>query len=386
MAGTASSSISNSEERPVPAVSEIQPATLASPSRPRIWRSVLRLISKGIALILTMFLGGLAIVLFVPDLNDYALATRDKHNRLAANASRKIVFVGGSNLAYGLHSQPIEAACGAHVVNMGMNGFLGMRFMLEEVAQDLKPSDAVVISTEYDSFYKSADGTGWDLLMILKARPASLRYLTLRQLWDVALAIPAAAQPKLLRTLRQAIQIAKSSIRKGTGVHAPATAPEDMDESDLTLFIEKHAGFNEYGDLTSHFGVKWPFEREQGLDITTTPIDPGVIDAIRSFSERMKQRGVEVYLAPSPVIQPFYERHKDGIQKLHTVLAEALPGHILSHPHRYMFAENLHFDTVFHLTKEGGDIRTARMIEDLRTHAGAACPASNPEALIRAGR
>ena len=113
----------------------------------------------------------IAIVALVPDGNDYALATRTKNARLHANVPAQDRPGRGSNIAYGLDSSVIQRELGGHVVNMGVNGYLGVRFMLEEVKDAIKAPDVVVISLEYDSFYKSVDGTAKDLLMIAKAYP-----------------------------------------------------------------------------------------------------------------------------------------------------------------------------------------------------------------------
>jgi hypothetical protein len=333
---------------------------------------VLRLVMKGGLLLSAVFVSALVVVLIVPDGNDYALATRDKHRNLGLNTGRKIVFVGGSNLAYGLDSSLIAKQCGTHVVNMGMNGYLGVRFMLEEIKENLRPSDQVVISLEYDSYYKSPEGSGTDLLMIAKARPASLRHMTPRQLSSVAQAVPFGAQQKARRVLRGVVGKARRWARNLVIGQPSRSSPEPMSEElRAGIFInsiESYAGFNEYGDLTRHLGVKWPYEREDGINLTTTQIDRDVIAVLRSFSEEMKQRGVTVLIIHGPVIQSFYDRHRDSIQRLQSLLTEAMPEHVASSPERYVFPEPLFFDTVYHLTAPGRTMRTQQVLADISAH------------------
>src|SRR5690606_17377891 len=109
--------------------------------------TAIRLVAK--ACLLAVSLAGLlvAILLLVPDSNDYAKASVDKHARLAAPGSAKLVLVGGSNLAFGVDSAELERELkGFRVVNMGMNAYLGLRFMLSEVMEDLEKGDVVVLS------------------------------------------------------------------------------------------------------------------------------------------------------------------------------------------------------------------------------------------------
>ena len=51
----------------------------------------------------------------------YLAASVDKHHLLVHQPSPRIVFVGGSNLAFGLDSGAIERSLGYHPVNMGLN-------------------------------------------------------------------------------------------------------------------------------------------------------------------------------------------------------------------------------------------------------------------------
>ena len=82
----------------------------------------------------------------------YAAATIDKHNRLAQQPSPRIVFVGGSNLAFGLDSAAIERSLGYNTVNMGLDLSLGLDFMLREIEPLLERGDVVVVSPEYEQF------------------------------------------------------------------------------------------------------------------------------------------------------------------------------------------------------------------------------------------
>src|SRR6266436_7071833 len=63
----------------------------------------------------------------------YLAASIDKHHLLVQQPSPRIVFVGGSNLAFGLDSSEIERSLSYHPINMGLHIGLGLAFMLAEV-------------------------------------------------------------------------------------------------------------------------------------------------------------------------------------------------------------------------------------------------------------
>jgi hypothetical protein len=337
-----------------------------------------KLAARAAALGLAVALSVIALVVLVPDGNDYALATRDKHRRLESAPGRRIVFIGGSNLAFGLDSAMIEGACRAPVVNMGMNGWLGVRFIMNEVEPDLRRGDTLVLSFEYDNYVKSAEGTPSDLLMILKARPASFHYLTAHQTGAALKAIPFGAQQKTFRLVRSLA----GRIREFAGPVAQAASAPSPEPTDgrrppynhgLINRVERYSGFNRYGDLTSHLDLPWPYEREDGLDLTATPIEPAVIEAIRGFTERARQRGVRPVILHTSLIESFHRRHTAGLARIDAALRGAMPEIPMSPPERYVFPERLFFDTVYHLTREGRELRTRRVIEDLSRYAGLGC-------------
>lgn len=328
--------------------------TPPSPVRP--FRDALRLLLKALSVAVICAAVALAIVLLIPDENDYAEVTVLKHERLASLQAPRIVLVGGSNLAFGIDSALIAERTGTPVVNMGMNGYFGVRYMLEEVRPSLRAGDTVVIAFEYDNFFKSVEGSGWSLLALVKANPAALGYMNLDQQLSVLGAIPDVAQRKVLRILRNSAFGLRDDVFNGD--EGPA-----IDSDTLISSIEVREGFNAEGDLTSHLGVDWPFERGPGIDLSL-PIDPEVIDVIRTFNDEMSARGVRVIFSYTPLLRSFYQTHQASLNNLHPrILSAGLVAP--SPPSAYVFDENLFFDTVYHLNAEGRALRSERLAQDI---------------------
>jgi len=334
---------------------EAPPPTEASPvSGFAGLRLFVMLLGMGVAVALSL----LAIVYFVPDGNDYSLATVDKHTRLAQSETQKLVLVGGSNLAYGIDSALLEKATGRRVVNMGMNGYLGVRFMLEEIKPQLKPSDMVVIAFEYDNYYKSVDGSGRDLLMIVKTHLPSLGALSMPQLIDVASWVPYAAQKKVLRMVGDALKAVKPSALE---VDADADNPDA-----LVASVETHDGFNRYGDLESHLGIDWSFGGEEGIDLTKLGIDHEVVGVIKAFSDEMKARDITVVVSYCPLLKDFHLKHSETIDALHQQMVNAGLTVPLA-PETFVYEAPLFFDTVYHLNAKGRKKRTQTLADSLMT-------------------
>lgn len=342
-----------------PALPAVEEAAAISRPAWRVVGGVARLALKAGVLAFVVGLTALALLWFVPEANNYAQATRIKHERLAGLTGRKIVLVGGSNLAFGIDSAMIERETGCSVVNMGMNGNLGVGYLLDESAPYLNQGDMVVVAFEYDSLYKPLDGAGADHLMIVKAWPENALHLNLRQLARMAKAIPFVAQQKVLRLLGAL----------GFRTDAAAAAPEgDLDR--IRERVETISGLSPQGDLVSHLSIDWPAELEQGVDLTGGVREDGVFERLRAFTENARARGAEVIISYTPVERSFYERHKASIDDYHARVS-ATEGLVApSPPSSFVFDERYFFDTVYHLGAEGRETRTRMVLGDLARQYG----------------
>lgn len=312
-----------------------------------------KLVLKGAVLALCVFATLAAFVIAVPEGNDYALATLLKHERLAQPYPRKIVLVGGSNLAFGVDSAIIERATGCPVVNMGMNGFFGVRYMLEEVKPFLHPSDAVIVAFEHDNWFKSVDGEGKDLFVIAKTNPAALSYLSFRQIGSIVAAMPFIAQKKLERIVYEF----EANLR---GIERE----EDEDDLDMDL-IETLAGFERHGDLTSHLGVAGAERLDDGLDASNLAFEEKSVELIEEFAKDMNSAGVPLLVSYTSTIRDYYERHGAALDAVHARIAASPVLIAPSSPADFVYERPLFFDTVYHLNAEGRPIRSRKLADDL---------------------
>jgi hypothetical protein len=324
--------------------------------------ATIRLGVKTAALLVSVALSLLIIVVAVPEGNDIAEVHVDKQARLRSLPSPKLVFIGGSNLMFGLDGERIEKELGVGVVNMGFNGFLGPRFLINEVRDSLHAGDVVVVSFEYEAYfeptpYNSVEGNGPDHLILIKLRPPSAMYLgSWKQGIQVAKAVPQVALEKLRR-------LAEEQEQRFFG------RPRLSEAKALMATIETRAAFNRHGDLTSYVGKEWPTSLYiPGPDVTTLPISEPTLELIRAFRRDMAARGVTVLLAPPPAPRDWFAanggRVKQALRQA-SALGDGSPG-LLGDPEEYVWPQEYFFDNANHLDSEGRRLRTARVIDHLR--------------------
>ena len=104
-----------------------------------------------------------------------------KHKRLSSILEPKIVLVGGSSLHYGMDSPLLETLVKRPVVNMGIQGSIGLNFFFAEILDDVKEGDVVVAALEHAQYYGVEPWGETALFSLVSTRPQNLAYLAPRQ-------------------------------------------------------------------------------------------------------------------------------------------------------------------------------------------------------------
>lgn len=64
----------------------------------------------------------------------YLQAYNKKCQLLEDTPSPRIIFVGGSNLAFGLDSQRIKDSLNINVINYGLHAGIGLKYMIDDIS------------------------------------------------------------------------------------------------------------------------------------------------------------------------------------------------------------------------------------------------------------
>ncbi len=309
------------------------------------WMAVLRLGVSAAMLTGLVGLGCLAIILAPMRSGSYLAAAADKQARLQDTASPKLVFLGGSNLSFGVDSPGLEERLGYPVVNMGLGMNMGLRFMLDSVQPHLHSGDVAIVSPEYQMFFGLYNGDD-ELFEVLDAFPEGYRFIrSPAQIYRLVERSPTHLKRKFNRMMN-ALFGRKSS----------------------TDCLYCRSAFNEYGDLDLHLDKErsdisqMPLLREQERGV---PVDPQAIAGVNDFYRTAAAKGVRVFFMYPPVPEPMYQEDREQVEDLHARLSEELEAPILGPPASHTYPIEYFFDWVYHLTGEGRDIRTADFVARL---------------------
>ncbi len=298
-----------------------------------------------VLLVLAMVVSAL---LFIPNkriANNSLFANIDKHYRLEQLASPKLIFIGGSNLGYGINSEEIEAALGFPVVNMGLHAGFGIRYMMNEIKYAINKNDIVVISPEYEHFVSNEMANGEKVLMALlvDVNRNNMRYIPLVQWYYL---FPLGFEYGVSKLLRNQIDI--------------------MDEGDVESYEKyyKRSSFNKYGDEVMHYD----YPNQKIVADGASSLVYASNDAfkyIKDFYRFVEEKGATIYLLPPVLMQSVAQHQRDMILSIEDILKQqGTP--FVSSTETFFYEDSLFFNTPYHLNKQGVDIRTNSIIKILK--------------------
>jgi len=305
---------------------------------------VKELVGKCLLMATLLALSAAAVMVFIPpDREDYLAVIGDKVELLERTASPKIVFVGGSNLAFGLDSRTVERELGYPVVNMGMGFNMGLRFMLDLVRPQIGEGDVVVLVPEYNLFYGLFDGDE-RLIDVLELYPAGLRYVSSpRQYWMLLRNLPRHIKFKVNRAIR--------------------TVGRQPDPD--CVYCPR--AFNEYGDVTAHLDrASTDVAAMDFLRSGRREVDATAIAALNAFAADVEAAGARIFMLFPCLPRVHYERRQAHVDGLYERLQADLDISLPAPPTDYVYPVEYFYDWVYHLGREGRSLRTARVIADLR--------------------
>lgn len=268
------------------------------------------------------------------DYDAYLLANVDKNERLASIKEPKLVFIGGSNLAFGLNCKVLADSLSLSPVNMGLHASIGLRYMMGEVEPYLSSGDVLLIVPEYEQFTSECFYGEFPLFEML-AREGKYNVLF--------------GGFRYYPYMCDQLQIFRNDlISKLT--------------SRIVLGDYSRSHFNVYGDNTGH----WDLPSKSVID---TPLrgepQQDIVKQVAAYIGRMKKQGVKCYVFP-----PVYKKgsallSEEFVRQIEKQLKEnEIPFQVS--PDKYIFADSLFYDTMYHFNKRGVDKRTGLLLNDLK--------------------
>ena len=277
--------------------------------------------------------------------NSYYFAQIDKltylKNSLTSPAQR-IIFIGGSNLAFGLNSEMLESELEREmntditVINMGLHAGIGFNRIIEYTLPYLRENDILLMAPEYGQFSKQiyGDGAAWftgiDVLHIplLKMKK-----------WGGGLKFPDGFMYYLSEELK-----------------APIYGTDDPSS------VYRRDAFNAYGDCIGHLALSY---KDPIAPHSIWEHDMSCVKAFMHYYALLRDRNVTVIFSYPCCQKQTYKDNKKIIMETDRVLRNTIPCVFIGEPQRYIFDDSFLYDTPFHLNAAGREKRTLLVIEDL---------------------
>lgn len=269
------------------------------------------------------------------------MSAAQKDSLLRHTPSPRMILVGGSNLSFGLNSGIIEDSLGVHPVNTAIDAGMGLNYMLDNTKRFIREGDVVVVVPEYQHYFGStAYGSDELLRVIFDADSGTIGLLEYEQWLNIWKFIPKYSFSKL-----QPTEYFNYKVKDIYAVDS----------------------FNRYGDAVSHWGrERLDFEP---LERLTGSFNPAVIRKLVEFREYIEAKGATLHVSYPCLQDASFGNIREEIAVVEKALKERSFS-ILGTPERYRMPDSLMFNTMYHLIKEGADLRTRRLIEDYREATG----------------
>ena len=301
---------------------------------------ILRIILLILIVLLTNI--GLAGLYRQRNLDGYLAAFLDKQHLLETTPSPKVILVGGSNVAFGFRSEMIEETLGMPVVNMGLQGALGIRFLLKSIAPFVAAGDIILIAPEYENFFLGFKG-GDTLLQLLLLSPQSVKYISsLDVIGKLTVAAPAVHTAGVKNLLLDKVFHCRTCFK---------------DEE-----VYRRDAFDQNGDYAHNAGV-------YKADLPAFKIEPAPgrtysqeIGWLNAFSNLAESRQATVYFVYPSTNVISDESTLQNLQMLDATLVSNLKFPILGKPINYQFRDDEMFNTWYHLNQDGAESNTRNVL------------------------
>ncbi len=266
----------------------------------------------------------------------------DKQQRLENLHSPRLIFVGGSNLAFGLDSQKVAQHFDRETINLSTHAGLGLKFMLDSLNPHVQAGDTLVVIPEYAQFSDTFWGKQELASLVLDVYPNGWKHLNWRQRIYLMPAMATYCAKDLFA------QIQRRPFPKLPG-----------NES-----VYRRDAFNENGDVQVHWDLP-SIEIQKAAKLYKCPrLDAFAFEYVSQFRTEIQQRGARLILLPPVYRMASFENQWPLIDGVDNRLRET-GCEFQSGCQRYCFDNDLFFDSHYHLTRQGTQKRTEMVIEDL---------------------
>lgn len=271
---------------------------------------------------------------------EYTASLLDKVARLKFINEPKIIFVGNSNLAFGINSGMIENALDMPIVNLGLHGGLGNAFHENIAKLNINSGDIIIVC--HSSFSDN------DVIDDIALAWITLEYH--EELWKII------REKDFYDMLTGWANYWWNTFRLWITFQGNKI-PE------LPSYSRRI--FNEYGDviLKPEKNIKTIFEADS---IKVPQINDTCINRLNELNHYIRQKGATLLIAGYPIGYGEYTPPAEEYDKFQKKLAEKLDCEVISNYRDYFIPYDYFYDAILHLNEHGAKIRTEQLIKDIQ--------------------
>ena len=273
--------------------------------------------------------------------------------RMEEAERKKIVIVGGSNVAFGLDVELLETLLREKgydytVCPYGLYAAVGCSAMLSLSENALGEGDLAVLAIEPT---EETFSTYFGATAFLKCTESDAGLLT-----RLNAAQRRAALGNYVSYLSERYGIVRSgALPKAEGVYSRAAFGENCN-----LDYERPGNLMALG-----------FDAAEPVDLAALRIEEGFVEQVNEYCRTAERRGAQVLLSFSPVNRSaLKDESRETLTAFFKLCNESFLCPAISDPARYVMDSAWFYDSNFHLNTAGATVRTVRLAEDVLAWLG----------------
>jgi len=267
--------------------------------------------------------------------SNYHAAIIDKINLLEKSSSRKIVLLGGSNVAFGVNSDKLHLSSNLQVVNLGLHFGTGLNVTFKMIDKYIHKGDIIILSPEYEYFNKD-------------------KFYGDSHLIDTMYYIP--ERINMLVDVYQIYSIIEKNIYRNINVRQRLFEKYVLDSYNPVFKkdIYYRDGFNKYGDVVSHLE-----KANRGFTVPdkVRSLDELFVNKLNEFKNHIESKGAKLVFTYPCISKKQYDLEKKHINEIHGLLVKRKISKDIS-PVDFVFEDNCFFDSNYHLNAVCREKRT----------------------------
>ena len=290
------------------------------------------------------------IILTTADSDSYASSLAFKETLLRDTPSPRMIIIGGSGASSSIDSEKMLKATGYNPVNMGLYAGLGMRFVFNQIRDEIRNGDIVLFAPEYELLQQPSYGDGHLLLEMLHENQTKLPEV----IYPHSLVVIARALPGWLQL--QVREIGLSIIKK--------FSPREKTFVEILYGMEN---INMYGDLDTSIVSDVHLTPEDIMKDTyfvRPHIDTTNLALLKDFAVNASAQGVKIFVVLPAVPRTLEKYNIDAVTSQYRELVDTMgTEYIIGTPGYFVFPDEQFLDSLGHLTATGKAVRTDKILK-----------------------